>query len=384
MFSDPERAFFAEDGEIDGKAGLTEKEKSAVKNKSLRRSADIIDQCAQKGIRILTIGDAEYPERLRNIYDPPIVLYVKGRLPALDEEAAVGIVGTRKCTPYGITSAERLGYELAKSGAVVVTGLARGIDSAAAVGALRGGGKVVGILGCGADVVYPPENARIFEDVCAVGGLISEYPPGVRPEKWNFPVRNRIISGVSLGVLIIEAPRESGSLITASRALEQGRDVFALPGNVDAYCCQGSNELLKEGAVPVTCGRDIICQYEDMFPEKLRRPKADELEKIDEKIRDKLIEEQLPDEDTRQNKTNKSIDNGKKVEYIDLHTAGQGMSEKEIAVLKAIDGVLQADEIVEKTGIPAGEVLAALTMLEISGCVEQKPGKRFFAKVHIK
>ena len=222
-FGSPEQIFFADERAYhDADIALGQAEKAALMDKSLAEARRILDVCAEHGYRILTITDAEYPARLKNIDDPPVVLYVRGALPVIDEEACVAIVGTRSCTPYGLKTAERLRYEATRNGLLIVTGLARGIDTASALGALRAGGRVVGVLGSGVDVVYPKENAELFEDVAAVGALVSEYPPGTPALSGNFPRRNRIISGLSCGVVVVEAPPRSGALITAALALERG------------------------------------------------------------------------------------------------------------------------------------------------------------------
>ena len=383
-FGGPDKAFFARDDEINRLTGLTTGEKAAIKDKSLGRAYGIINECRENGFRILTLNDAEYSERLKNIFDPPIVLYIKGCLPVIDEEVVVAVVGTRRATSYGVKSAERIGYEIAKGGGVVTTGLAKGIDSAAARGALRAGGKVIGVLGCGLDVVYPAENKDLYKEVCANGCLISEYPPGTMPVGKNFPVRNRIMSGISLGAVIIEAPAKSGALITAARALEQGRDVFALPGNVDSPSCAGSNALLKEGAIAVTCGMDIIDEYIHLYPDKIRPVSyADEDERVG-RVHKKPAKNQLTEDKNGQKTAKKQIDNRQEVAYIELLTKPEDMTDEEFKVLSAINGENQADEIVEKAGLPAAAVLASLTMLEIKGYVEQKPGKRFSTKVQVK
>lgn len=181
------------------------------------------------------------------------------------------MVGTRDCTPYGVSCAEKLGHGLAAGGAVVVSGLARGIDSAALRGALRAGGTVAAVLGNGTDVIYPPENQYLYEDVAAAGALVSEYPPGTPPDGRHFPVRNRILSGLSLAALVVEAPERSGALITAGTALEQGRDVFAVPGPIDAPASVGCNRLIRDGAGLASDAWDILREYEARFPDKLRR-----------------------------------------------------------------------------------------------------------------
>ena len=192
--------------------------------------------------------DADYPVRLRNIFEPPSLLYVKGQLPVIDEEVAVAMVGTRKASPYGVEAAEKIAYGLSRQGAVVISGAAAGVDSASHRGALRAGGKTIAVLGNGLDVVYPAENEWLYRDIAASGALISEYPPGTAAESWHFPVRNRIISGLSLATVVVEAPEKSGALITANTALEQGRDVFAVPGPIDAPMSRGCNRLIADGA----------------------------------------------------------------------------------------------------------------------------------------
>ena len=247
-FGSPEDIFFADREELLLAEDVPPGQAELALNRDLSAADRILADCQRLGQRILTIQDAEYPQRLRNIFDPPLVLYVKGRMPVMDEEAAIAVVGTRECTPYGTACGERLGRELAASGAVVVTGLARGVDSAAARGALRAGGSVVGVTGGGLDVVYPPENGDLYADVAATGVLLSEYPPGSPPDKAHFPVRNRIMSGLSVAALVVEAPGHSGALITARLALEQGREVYAVPGPIDAPDSVGCNRLIRDGA----------------------------------------------------------------------------------------------------------------------------------------
>ena len=244
-FPSPEDIYYAQPEDLPPVEGLSSSQAALLSDKSTDRAEDVLARCAKGDIFLLTMQDALYPDRLRNIYDPPVLLYGRGRMPLFDEEAAVSMVGTRTCTPYGISSAGELGYQLAKEGAVVVSGLARGIDGASHRGALRAGGFTAAVLGGGVDVVYPAENRRLYEDIAATGVLLSEYPPGTEPMGSHFPVRNRILSGLSLAVLVVEAPERSGALITANTALEQGRDVFAVPGPIDAPNSRGSRDGKK-------------------------------------------------------------------------------------------------------------------------------------------
>ena len=208
------------------------------------------------GVRLLTFLDAEYPRRLFEIGDPPPLLYVQGVIPVW--EPAVAVVGSRRATREGLKAAERLSSELAGVGVLVVSGLARGIDTAAHRGALAGGGATVAVLGCGVDVDYPPENRPLAQQIAENGCILSEFPMGTQPLAEHFPRRNRIISGLSRGVLVVEAVEKSGSLITARYALDQGREVMAVPGPISTAACRGSNRLIKEGAQLVDCVNDIL------------------------------------------------------------------------------------------------------------------------------
>ena len=207
--------------------------------------------------RIISINDAEYPAGLKNIFDPPREIFVRGNILAEDDNA-VAIVGTRTPTHYGLKQCEKLSYDLAIRGITIVSGMARGIDSAAHRGAIKAGGRTIAVLGSGFNYIYPPENKRLSEEIANSSAVISEFPPDTRPYKNNFPKRNRIISGMSKGVLVIEAAVRSGSLITANFALEEGREVFALPGRVDSEKSVGTNQLIKEGAKLVESFEDIL------------------------------------------------------------------------------------------------------------------------------
>ncbi len=207
------------------------------------------------GVRVLTYADGGYPEQLRTIADPPPALFVKGTLPP---GPYVAVVGTRRASPYGRTVAARLAAGMARAGVVVVSGMARGVDAAAHRGALEAGGQTVAVLGCGPDVVYPREHAALRDEIAASGALVTEFPPGTPPEPWHFPVRNRIISGLSRAVVVVEAGEKSGALITADLALEQGRDVLAVPGHVTSPLSRGPNRLIKQGARLVEGPEDVL------------------------------------------------------------------------------------------------------------------------------
>ena len=303
--------------------------------------------------------DAAYPARLQNIYDPPVLLYVRGHLPVMDEEAAIAVVGTRKCSPYGVACAEKLAFGLAAAGAVVVSGLAEGIDAASVRGALRAGGTPVSVVGNGLDVKYPRENRYLYEDVAAAGALLSEYPPGTRPDGRHFPVRNRILSGLSLAALVVEAPARSGALITAETALEQGRDVFAVPGPIDAPTSVGCNRLIRDGAGLVTDASDILREYEGRFALDLKEAR-EEPETLGYQAR--TVPEPKP-----------------VAPALSLSRGDVELTDDQIAILKALSDTepMQVDDLTELVDIPTRRVLSALTVLEIDQYVVQHAGKHY-------
>lgn len=368
-FGSPEDIFFADREELLLAEGVSPAQAELAMNRDLSAADRVLADCQRLGQRILTIQDAEYPQRLRNIYNPPVLLYVKGRMPAMDEEAAVAVVGTRDSTPYGDASAERLGRELAASGAVVVTGLARGVDAAAARGALRAGGVVVGVTGGGLDVCYPPENKELYADVAAAGVLLSEYPPGSPAEGAHFPVRNRIMSGLSVAALVVEAPERSGALITARLALEQGREVYAVPGPVGAPGSAGCNRLIQDGAGLVGEGWDVLRDFRERFPEKLRPagklppwgplPGRGPAPRPRRRPEPALEPEEAPP-------PLRSV-------------SPEGLTDDQAALLRVLEPErpVQVDDLIQATGIPARRVSSALTMLEIDGLVRQHSGKRY-------
>ena len=354
---------------------------SPLLNKDIDAAEKAMEACEHQGIRIMTLSDGDYPQRLRNIPDPPVLLYIKGRMPPVDEKLTIGIVGTRNCTPYGVITAERMAYDIARGGGMVVSGLAKGIDSAAAIGAMQGDGKVIGVLGCGIDVIYPRSNRELYRDVALTGALISEYPPGTSPEGRNFPVRNRIISGLSAGVLVVEAPEKSGALITASHALEQGRDVFAVPGNIDAQSCRGTNELLREGASIALSGRDILESYIGIYDGITLDGRTVEL---NSRQTENSVENQPKDGTNGQKAIKKVIDKRDDQGYIDLLINRSDLSNEEVTVLEAMDREPSlVDDIILKSGLSPETVISVLTILQIKGAVSEESGRRYASHVKI-
>lgn len=285
------------------------------------------------GLTILTLADAAYPESLREIYDPPLVLYIKGKIPETWPRG-VGVVGSRETSHYGLETAKKLSYQIGYAGVPVISGLARGIDTAAHLGALAAKGTTWAVLGCGLDQMYPPENDSLAAKIVESGGcLISELPLGTSPDKRTFPMRNRIVSGLSFGVLVIEAGRKSGALITARQALDQGRQVFAVPGRIDNPLAQGCHQLIKDGAKLVEGVEDILTELEFLLPkESVSTPRP------------------LPGNLT-------------------------GEEEKIYAAIELDETPI--DSIIQKTGLPSGTVSSTLLRLEMKKLVRQLPGKVF-------
>ena len=394
-FSDPENIYFADEDAFAHIDGLTAENVRSLRDKDLASSEKILADVMQYKLHILTYRDVAYPARLKAIADPPLILYYKGTLPDFDNNPVIGVVGTRKCTPYGLSAAKKLGCEIAKCGGILVSGLAEGIDTMAMKSALSAGGTVVGILGCGAEQIYPRKNHWLFADVERYGCILSEFPPGTEPFKWNFPRRNRIISGLSCGVLVVEAPKGSGSLHTARHALDQGRDVFVVPGNLDQPTFEGSIQLLRDGATLVSSGWDILSEYEALYPGKIRRdtkPSRQRIypEEIPETSADsvKTVEKvaQIPrvplDKPAKKEKSNKKVvDKSQSGTYSDVQKEISGLNPEQSAIVQALTGgERMVDEIIAMVGLPAGKVSTALTMLAIRGIVKKLPGNRFCLK----
>lgn len=360
-FATPEAAYFADQAAYDAIDGIRGRE--SLLDKDLREAEEILRTCYNRGIFLVTMQDAAYPQRLLALDDPPLVLYGKGILPDLNGPA-IGVVGTRKASLYGLKQARRMGYGLSRCGSAVISGGARGVDTEAMRGALTGGSPVVAVLGCGVDVVYPHENKSLFQDVTANGCLLSEYPPGTPPAAEHFPIRNRIISGISMGVLVVEAPERSGALITARRALDQGRDVFALPANVGQDTGSGNLQLLRDGAILVRDPWEILQEYTGQFGQNLESRNCDDWDGED------LPREKEP--------VKKDIDKEKTSHYIDAKKIMDTLTPEEQRLALLLEqGPAHIDSLSEQMQQPAGSVLALLTMLEVRGLVKRLPGRRF-------
>lgn len=379
-FQTPQGVYQAEPGDFDAFPTITGQGKMALAEKDLTPYQRVLDYCQREHIRILTILDPAYPRRLFNIYDPPPVLYYKGTLPQFDGVPVISVVGTRRSTAYGQAAAMRLGLEISQCGGMVVSGLAAGIDAAAMTGALKSGKPTVGVLGTGVDVIFPKENKALFWQVEQCGCLLSEFLPKTPGYKWNFPRRNRIISGLSVATVVVEAPERSGALNTARQALNQGRDVYVVPGNIDLPSFVGSNRLLSEGAGSVTCGWDVLREYQSLFPDKIR--KAEPARRTETPLKTAPAApkvQQKVEQNPRSHE--KKVDNKTSAPYIDIKMSLPALSAEEQKIVDALHGTPKGvDDIIAETGIPSGALLRSLTMLELKKVIVRLPGNRIAPK----
>ncbi len=345
-FGSPDRVLSASLTELEATGMQAVSAQSIATGKSLELAQQECAKAAEVGARIVSLSDTEYPPRLKEIYDPPVVLFVRGEVGLL-AQPGIAVVGTRHPTPYGSGMAERLSTDLAARGLAIISGMARGVDTAAHRGALAAKGKTVAVFGTGIDVPYPKENTRLADQILALGGaLISEFPTGTFPAPQNFPIRNRIISGISVGVLVVEAAEYSGTRITSRCALEQNRDVYAVPGNVTNKNAWGPNTLIKQGAKLVATWEDV---WEDL-PADIQAALSAEQNESPEPATASLF----PD-------------------------AAASPHEKKILKLIKPDESIHIDQLVEmlEAEMSSSEIFAALFELELNGKIRQLPGKNF-------
>lgn len=332
---------------------------------------EVLATCKMNGWQVVPYDDPHYPERLRSIFNPPAVLYVDGELPDIDNSIVIGIVGTRRASDYAVKAADVMSRGIAERGAVVASGGALGVDTAAHNGAMLAGGKTIAVLGCGLGTKYLMENKPLRDAVVKNGALITEFQPFTPASKYTFPIRNRIISGISLGVLVVEASVKSGSLITANYALEQGRDVFALPCSILDPAFAGTNKLIDDGAIVATKPLDLLYPYAEEYGVKIDEVKS--VGKIMRETGDKSANVYGKARDI-------SFDNlqaGRKKREARQKAAAE-LSGKTKAVFNALGEEYQsADEISRAAGLSIGEALTALTALEIAGLAASAGGKRY-------
>ena len=346
-FGSADAVFRASLTELEGAAIQAASAQSIATGKSTELAQEEIARAAAAGVTLLSMEDALYPRRLKEIYDPPLILYVRGDAEILSRPG-IAMVGTRHPTPYGSGMAERLATDLAAQGLVIISGMARGVDTASHRGAIAAKGKTVAVFGTGVDVIYPKENSRLSEQILALGGaLISEFALGSFAAPQNFPIRNRILSGMSIGVLVVEAAEYSGTRITARLALEQNRDVFAVPGNVTNKNSWGPNTLIKQGA-------KLVATWEDVWEDLPTEVKLALTPPVSPESQSALSASLFPDD-------------------------GLPPHEKRLLSLLKADEATHIDELVEKleTEMSSSEIFAALFELELNGKVKQMPGKNF-------
>jgi len=334
-FGSVKNIFSASKSELMKVEGIDSRIAEAILGVSKSQLEDELRMITQGKIGVITINQSEYPEDLVNIYSPPILLYVKGKLLEQDRNA-VAIVGSRRASYYGLSIAEELAYKLASMGVTIVSGMARGIDTASHRGALKAGGRTIAVLGSGLANIYPPENVKLSERIAKKGAVITEFPMNVAPHKQNFPKRNRIISGLSLGVVVVEAAKRSGSLITADLALEQGREVFAIPGRVKSTTSIGTHNLIKQGA-------KLVANVEDILEEL----------NLNLSFKENLLEQ----------KNNKQVSILKKEE------------KKVFSFLT--DEPFYLDKLADITNISVSKLSGILLRLQIKGLIKEFPGKRY-------
>lgn len=362
-FGTPEKVFYADSDALSSVSGLTLAESKAVLNKDLQKVYRVIDVCKKKNIKILTFDSEYYPRLLASIYDPPYVLYARCRERIdLNDYATIAVVGTRRATTYGRDAARVLAQALTENGLMVISGMADGIDSCAAEGALAAGGKTIAVLGSGVDICYPLSNRKLMKKIIDNGIVLSEFPPGTPPYKRNFPIRNRIISGLSLGTVVVEAPEKSGSLITAKMAGEQNREVFTVPADITRKASVGSNALLQEGAKPVLSAEDVLCEFRDQYGELMA------------KFRSSLVfatksEAKTEIEQKETNKTAKTL------------PSNIQLDETERVILSLLSDKPTHIDVLAEQDIELPKLTSALTMLEMKGLVRALPGKHYIIQL---
>ncbi len=367
---------------------LSPKDYQGLCDKSLDEAERIFSYCGDKDYRIYTLDSPEYPGKLRDIPSRPVLLYSHGVLPDVDLTPSFSIVGMRKATPYGAKVASMMAMGVAQAGGIVTSGMAEGIDTYAHRGALHGNGKTIAVLGCGLDVCYPKSNLPLRETIPGNGCVLTEHPPKTRPTKYAFPIRNRIISGLSEVTVVVEAGIRSGSLITATTAAEQGRTVYAVPGNVDRSESAGPNRLIIDGARPLVTVRQLIAETLPLYPHVLRLSNLENTSLLDEAKRAEadLLEEiktvqkrfrPQPQEEAVQN----SLAGMEKIAQEKLSSLPEGLTQRQLRIYELIrEGSPNLNEIAAKCSEPVYKVMADLTALELKKVIELLPTGRFIIK----
>lgn len=409
--------------------GINERTAERLCDKDLDEAYQIMSWCEKNNVGVLGFDSKDFPTSLRALKNPPVVLYYIGKLPDFNRELFISVVGTRKMSEYGMKAAYKIAYEIAASGAVTVSGMALGIDGVTACASIAAGGRTVAVLGSGIDVIYPKEHTRLYEMIAEHGAVITEYPPATKPFGYNFPVRNRIISALGAGTLVVDAPEGSGALITAKNAIIQGKDIYAVPGNIDGENTWGTNALIRDGATAVLCGRDVVKDYAFLYRHSIDMHKLTEAESrsdfnpsellkmkigmrvstpVAQSIPNEKIEkkqsgsvgveynsfESFKEQLSKENKVKKESRKKSKKTIAPKAPEKQDMpsgdnSQKIIESLsqrqRDIFGEMPMDKPVTvdyftKSGYGMGEVMSALTILEIKGLISSLPGALYIRK----
>lgn len=363
-FGSPEAVFAADRAALTTarECPLRKVQVDALCDKSTDEAEHIVAQCTKDGIQIITLGDSAYPDRLRAIENPPVVLYVRGKWPDFDVTPGIAVVGTREATPYGLQTAEHIGSALGKAGFITVSGMALGNDGAAHRGALRAGGLTVAVLAGGVDVCYPPQHRSLMGDILLSGAIVSEYPPGTEPRGEHYHARNRIISGLSVAAVIVEAPGyRSGALITARAALDQGRDVYAVPGALNAPQSAACNELIEKGeAALLRSPEALVRTYSGLLHKQTgpyRPPRPMRAPKKTQAVRPTPHKRETP----------ASPQSG---------TLPDSLSGDERRIAELVQqGVGTPEDLIEHCGLPAPRVMSLITMLEMDGILRREKGR---------
>lgn len=373
-FGDPEKMYNAGSNEWRLSGLLTDKKINALKSISPSETGGIFRECKVKGYSIITPDNINYPERLKQLRDMPLVLYALGDTSVLKDTVSIGVVGTRNASNYGIETAQKLSFALASSGVTIVSGGALGIDSEAHAGAMLAKGRTVAFLGCGLSFDYLKENASLRRAITKYGAVVSEFAPFTPASRTTFPIRNRLISGLTLGTLVIEAGIKSGSLITANFALEQGKDVFAVPGDIVRSSFDGANHLIKNGAKPVFSAMDILSEYEYLYGDLIDFSKAEtslsQIPYVEYRKTKKTVVTEKPTIKEKLVKEEKSKEKKK-----ELDNSFSDEAKKVYSVLSSEP--THVDDILRQTALKMSDVLSALTELELMGEIESIEGKKY-------
>ncbi len=375
-FGDPEKMYNAGSNEWRLSGLMTDKKINALKSISPSETMGIFRECKSKGYSIITPDSAIYPERFKQLSDMPLVLYAIGDASVLKDTVSIGVVGTRDASNYGIETAQKLSFSLAACGVTIVSGGALGIDSEAHAGAMLAKGRTAAFLGCGLSYDYLKENASLRRAITKYGAVISEYPPFTSASRTTFPIRNRLISGLTLGTLVIEAGVKSGSLITANYALEQGKDVFAVPGDIVRSSFDGANHLIKNGAKPVFSAMDILSEYEYLYGDLIDFSKANiSLSQIPYVEYRKKTQKEASQKPILKNTDENAVKKVTVKEKKELDASFSSEAKKVYSVLN--ENPTHIDDILRQTSLKMSDVLSALTELELMGEVNQTEGKKY-------